>query len=188
MKKIKTFEQHINEMAAVMDLNGYVVGTIGDSFVFIVDEDVQDLDEDDFYDYDVVEDYVKGAVSMRMNRRHDCYEIDTIWARHGFGPVLYMLASTVSDGPIIPNQQQGYLSKEAMNVWVNFMEGVGFGKMRYWEQDDPLPKWGEDDPRRYYFEVYRPVKFQKMSSNTMFHTHLSEVADGLLREKMDEIY
>jgi hypothetical protein len=182
MEKIKTFEQLMNEMAAVMRIDHLMVGYKDDykDLIFIIDPDFYDMD--DIFDEIELEEYIKGAINLKWNDKLNCMEVDSAWARHGYGPILYLLTSTIVNGPIVPHQTMDKLSKEAMNVWVNFMEGgKGDHLMDSWPQKYPRHVWTDtDDPRRYYFETKRRIKYDRMPQDEMFE-YVHGVASELLR-------
>jgi hypothetical protein len=81
-------------------------------------------------DYDAAKESIVGVLTMRDNEIYQTWEVDRVWAQHGFGPLLYYVAMTYAGGVgLMPNRISGYVSPEAKNVWSQFLNGAGSDKV-----------------------------------------------------------
>ena len=77
-------------------------------------------------DYEDTSDAVLGTVDMRENSTYKSNEIGSIFAKPGYGPLLYQLAMTVSGKfGLMPTRQSTKITDAAKAVWKNFFDGKG---------------------------------------------------------------
>lgn len=146
-------------------------------------------------DYDIVEQFIIGASEYRINNKYEAWEIETIFAKKGYGPLLYRIVMQLSDDMgIIPNQT-GAVSSAAKKVWQNFYNGAG----AQYVDKEPLAK---DKYEENYLNVALmtkesldlsgPIaKDKQMFARDKYGemaTVLEEVADFMIRNKMSDIY
>jgi len=66
---------------------------------------------------------IVGAIETRDNIKFGAYEVSSVWARKGYGPILYLLAVDFADiHGLIPNQNPSHLSSSAKKIWKMFYE------------------------------------------------------------------
>tara|TARA_Y100001937_G_C7131160_1_gene337452 strand:+ start:619 stop:1209 length:591 start_codon:yes stop_codon:yes gene_type:complete len=146
------------------------------------------------YDADEINEAVIGAVELRYNESLQTYEINSIYADKGYGPLLYLIAMTKSPEGLIPSRTS-QVSKSAKSVWEQFYSGKGQGSVTF----EPIKagRHQEDYMNQKYF-IKNPIDLNKAESvtkdilkNDKYGEKLSmleEAIDGRLRQEMRDIY
>ncbi len=147
------------------------------------------------YDYDVIENCVFGVMMTRHNTMYRAIEVDKVWARPGFGPLLYYIAMTYAgaDG-LMSTRVAKQVSDKAKGVWANF---AGSGKVRA----VPIETDSPHHPENYLMQKYvllEPVNvdpYLKRAKSIIGRdpygekeTTIIEVAEGLLGGEMNKVY
>lgn len=143
---------------------------------------------------DSLEDYLYGAIDLRDNSTYQTWEIDSIWAKPGYGPYLYLVGMTVAgDRGLAPNR--ALISEPAKKVWQKFYESNLATAI-------PLPegawKHHKEPYLNYKYTINSPINLSKMiaRSNITFRNDKDgelretfwEMAEGILKDKMSDIY
>jgi len=76
------------------------------------------------YDYDKISEHIFGVIELRDNQMYQTMEVDAVWARKGYGPLMYLIAlKSVGSYGLTASRVQ--VSAGAKEIWRNFYEGVG---------------------------------------------------------------
>jgi len=142
--------------------------------------------------------YIVGVVRVGHVYKHET--IQEIWAKKGYGPLLYRLAiEQAEDVGLSPSRLKREVSPAASNVWKQFYDGKGAEYVRH----EPLEKKVHDIKwldSVYYSKDDKKIKKEKAISkhNKIFNpsrdpyeemfTHFLETADSKLGQEMGKIY
>lgn len=147
-------------------------------------------------DYDKFAGFMYGVMTLRDNTLYKTKEVESVWARPGYGPFLYLIAMTVAgkDG-LAANRVRGQVTPAANDVWRNFFEGAGKNYVT------PIPLNNAHHPEEWLNHKYvinTPIQIQTMvrKSDVIFrrdvHGELKagfyDMADSLLSNQMRSIY
>lgn len=149
--------------------------------------------------YEELESHVYGAISTRDNTKYGCIEVDKVWARPGYGPLLYyIIMSEAGQRGVMANRVSGQVSDEAKSVWRNFYSGVGRGLVKAVPLDAEGYNHHSEDYLMKKYVILKPLNLKeflrKGKSIIGRDPHgekmnlLIEVADGMLDQQMDKIY
>ena len=201
MKNLLTeWREFLNEEAKeISDLALYLT----DSFIVLYDYTgvlgyIRKAVYEDPDKYDI-EKYIVGVARLGFREGH--VTIEEIWAKKGYGPVLYRLAIEQSGRHgITPSKIRGEVSDAASNVWKQFYDEEGKGSQ--YVRHEPLEKKIHDVEwlDSVYYSDGDEIKKEKAISkhNKIFSpsrdpyeemfTHFLETADSKLGQEMGEIY
>lgn len=77
------------------------------------------------WDEAVATNTILGVMGIRDNTVYNSLEVGEIWAKHGYGPLLYHIAlNKAKDYGLMPTRVTHHLSPEAKSVWKNFYSGI----------------------------------------------------------------
>lgn len=150
------------------------------------------------YDYETIENAIYGVMNIRSNSKYNALEVNKVWARSGYGPLLYYIAMSYSGkAGLMSSRVEKQVSPEAKSIWSNFHSGVGKDKV------NPVPL---DSDFRHHPEDYLMNKYVLKSKMNLrnyllrgkqivgrdpygekFDT-IMEVAEGMLDSRMNDIY
>jgi len=72
------------------------------------------------------DDHIYGVMNLRDNVSLDAWEVDSVWAKSGYGPILYQMAmSKAGSAGLMACRNTSQLSAEAKRVWQQFFDGAG---------------------------------------------------------------
>lgn len=148
------------------------------------------------YDYDKQLEAVKGGVNYRFNEKYDSYEIDSISAEKGYGPILYMILMTFAgDNGLMASRVRNQVSNDAKNVWQNFYDGKG---SQYVEAIPLDSEHHDEDSLRHKYVIKTPVDTSKsvainneILSNDSYgekDNGIAEAIESYIRNDMRDIY
>jgi hypothetical protein len=150
------------------------------------------------YDYTEGSDSILGAVTTRWNDSYQVTEIDSIFAKSGYGPVLsqIMMSYYKKDG-IAMNRSPHYVTDAAKKLWKGFFDGAGSDLVTTEEINSEVPHH-EEDYLNHKFFIKKPLRLSKQLSNHKkfigkdpygeMTTAFEEFADYLLTGRMNDIY
>lgn len=132
------------------------------------------------HNYDKTEESVVSGVNFRFNGKNDAYEIDSIIAEKGYGPITYLILMTMAnDKGLMPSAVRGQVSNEAKNVWENFYEGKGSNLV------DAIPLESSNHDEEYLNHKY--VIKSPIDLNTIKRNHENVIKNDEYYEKVDNI-
>jgi hypothetical protein len=146
---------------------------------------------------------VMGILEMRENSLYQSSEVERIWARPGYGPMLYMIGmSTDPERGLMPTRVQQHISEPAKNIWQQFASGKGQQFVTPHDAPDEQGQLPAHHPepflnKRYTINQPHPefsnmlMKGEQFFSNDRYgehKTHFIEFADAYLKQQMDQIY
>lgn len=141
-------------------------------------------------DSDEAKNHIYGIMKVRDNTLYDAHEVDSVWARPGYGPLMYLIAMKGS-GPrgLMSSRVSDQVTPAAKNVWQNFHSGSG----RKFVTHQPLAaQHHEEDYLNRKYVLKAPLNINGMLSrgkvNGVSKNTLDEAAEILLSDKMGEIY
>ncbi len=140
--------------------------------------------------------YFLGILNLRDNQTYDTWEVDRIWSKKGYGPLLYLLAmqETGNEG-LMPSRVKSQVTPEAKRVWKEFYDGKGSDLVTY--EDTEAIHHDEDYLNKKYFidtqidtsaaqRRHKQVIGQDPYGERF--NNFIETADGVIGGEMSEIY
>ena len=182
------FREYLNE--AAQNLGKYAL-RINEDFVYHYNNDSELKESLENYDMENTEDKILFAFEAKDIGTLTI--IKAIYAQKGFGPIAYEIALSMYK-ELSPTQEKTKITKSASNVWKEFHNGKGTNKVTKKLINADL----DDNWQNYKYTLKKKVNYSK---NIQIHnrflgndpynekiTMLDELADGILRNKMNEIY
>ena len=148
------------------------------------------------FNYDKTEESVISGINYRFNNKHDAYEIDSILAEKGYGPITYLILMTLAGKHgLMPMTIKGQVSDEAKNVWRNFYEGKGSNLV----EKIPLESSTHDEEYlNHKYIIKSPIDLNVIKQNheivikdDKYHEKIDNIAnsiDNKIRNKMNDMY
>lgn len=148
-------------------------------------------------------DDIMGILEVRDNRLYQSMEVERIWAKPGFGPLLYLIGmSAEPDRGLMPTRVKQHISDPAKEVWKQFSQGKGQQYVTPHDAPDAegnLPQH-HDEPflnKKYIINAPYPefdamiTRGQRFFADDPYQekiNHFIEFADSYLKHQMDQIY
>lgn len=145
-----------------------------------------------------LENAIFGVLTIRDNTLYNSDEVDRVWARKGFGPLMYLIAmQNAGKYGLMSSRVTGEVSNDASTVWRNFYEGAGkkFVKVIPLNAEHPHHEvpWLN---AKYILKKPFPIGEFIMRGRAAFardkHSEgrnlFVELADSMLRRKVDDVY
>ena len=152
--------------------------------------------------YDEAFNYILGAIELRFNDKYDSFEVDSISAKHGYGPLMYMIGMTVAGSKgLIPSRINTQVTNEAKNVWKEFFNGKGTQYVNILDLKDNENQIASQHNEEYLNKKYlikKPLQLNKLYNKTQMLLRndqygekeywLEELGNDYLRNSMRGIY
>ncbi len=89
-----------------------------------------------FYLYDPTQEDVEEALvgGITVEKRGSGYTVGDVWARHGYGPLMYLIALDYT-GPVLGLKPNHEISDEAQSVWNRFKHD---GQPKRWDRNEAV--------------------------------------------------
>lgn len=147
------------------------------------------------YDYEAMEDEIV-AVAITKDSTHGSWEVDSAWARGGYGPTLYLIIMDMAgSNGLMPNVNIGMVSNDAKRVWKEFYDGKG---SEYVSSKVQIEGEHLEDHMNNIFYTDFDTKYRKMQRNSdkvighdpygEFRDLIWEAGSSLLTSTMRGIY
>jgi hypothetical protein len=163
-----------------------------DNLLFILFENNLALQRD-LANYEITEAtlHIYGVLRLRENQKYQAMEVDSIWARQGYGPLLYLIGmKSAGSMGLMASRVNTQVTAAAKNVWGNFHSGSG----KKFVQAIPLDvKHHEEDYLNHKYILKVPFNISGMINRARVirgerREMLFEAGESLLSNKMGEIY
>lgn len=137
-----------------------------------------------------------GVLQVRDNTIFDADEVDAVWAKPGYGPLMYLIGlQTAGKHGLMASRVKSQVTPAAKEIWRQFYQEAGQGFV----QPIPLNSEHHEEPwLKCKYILKKPYNISgflqkgKMAlKNDPFGQKmdlLMEAADGLLRQQMNNIY
>jgi len=150
-------------------------------------------------DVEELENSIYGVMSTRQNDKYNAVEVDKVWARQGYGPLLYYIAMSESGSRgLMATRVSNEVSAEAKSVWANFNSGVGKGSVRAIPLDAEGYNHHPEDYLMNKYVMINPMDLSALSKRGKAiigrdpHgeklVELLEAAESILGQEMNKIY
>lgn len=137
---------------------------------------------------------IKGAINVRPNSEYGSFEVYSVYADKGYGPLMYKIAmSYAGNSGLMPTRSKN-ITPEAKRIWKEFYNGVGASDVKRQKIDEAYP----EEFLNYKYVINKPVNLSTATAlNNRFLMNdkhgelrdgLLELADSLLLNKMRSIY
>ncbi len=154
------------------------------------------------WDHEEMAENIFGVIELRWNEKHEAFEVKSVWAQKGYGPVMYLVAlDHAEEKGLISTRQRGNITPEAKKIWKEFHEGKGkeYVKTKFLvNEDGGLSEDHKEDylNKRYLIEEPYDTREIERSHEKLFKydkygemiNTLIEAGDSLLRGEMEKIY
>jgi hypothetical protein len=198
LKNYIEYKTGINEAAERLSASMALYVDDGDTFIILYNPTAELKTGITDYDYDETSDDVLGLVTTRWNESYQVIEIDSIFAKSGYGPLVsQILMSRYKKEGIAMNRSPSFVSDEAKSMWKEFFDGKGSDLVNKEKIDSEFPHHKEDY-LNYKFFLKKPIRLSKQVGNHKkfigddpygeTETAFVEFADHLLTNKMNDIY
>jgi hypothetical protein len=127
--RFKLFLEQVIDEEAVLSLDNIgIFHSLNDDILAIYrkDDDIKkalDIGNSDLF-LKHLPNNILGVMYIETTKKY-YDQIVSVAAEKGYGPLLYLLAMQLSKLGLIADQDEGYVSDEAKNVWKNFYDGKG---------------------------------------------------------------
>jgi len=151
-----------------------------------------DADEDN----ENIKNAIIGVLTLRFNDKYKSYEVDSINAQKGYGPLLYKLGMNLAAQDGLIANRTGQITPEAKKVWKEFFDGIGSAQVNKVKVDDRFHP--NEDYLNFKYTLKIPINtLSAISKHKRFigndpheekKTFLWELFDSFLRGKIQDIY
>lgn len=147
------------------------------------------------YDIEGIENHIVAVIDTRPNDEFDAFEVHSVWAQKGYGPLIYLVAMEKS-GALVPVREKHQISQDAKKIWKNFYDGKGSQYVDYSELEDNAHE-EEYLNQRYTLKEspFNITQMEKKNDEALFNNPygemedlLLEAAESILRNRMKDIY
>ncbi|MFW5847546.1 MAG: GNAT family N-acetyltransferase [bacterium] len=188
-------EENLNEhYIPYSHLALYVIDDFQDTEYILYDPKIVEH----IYDADEADKYFHGYISVRENNKYNALEVDTIAAKQGYGPLMYMIAMTVAGKKgLLPTRVTSQISQEAIKVWKEFDSGKGEQYVEAVPIEDGHYGENYDFLDKKYF-IKNPIKIDTLLNNNkkvLVNDKYGEIGEliweigaSYARNEMDRVY
>lgn len=193
--RLQTFKNKIGGLiseAMVSNIDPYAL-MIEDNIIGLYKHDELDFNSDDLYD-NINDAILAGMEVEESETQEGVYEISGVWAKDGFGPILYMIAMELY-GSITPANK---ITKDDKNVWRNFYDGKGSKFVTFSSLPDPESAYHDEEYLNLSYDLSKRIKLNKSIKNHKefikndkygeIETSLLEAIDSKIINAMRNIY
>lgn len=152
--------------------------------------------------YDESFKYILGVIELRFNDKYNCFEVDSISAKQGYGPLMYLIGmTTAGDKGLIPSRINTQVTNDAKNVWKEFYNGKGtqfVNVLDLIDGDNQIADQHNEEFLNKKYTIKKPLSLNKLYGKTQMLLRndqygekeywLEELANDYLRQEMRGIY